>query len=254
MSAADKGAREQQRTAFGEQVDPGAYDQFRPGYPDRVIDWILDRPTTRLRVVDLGAGTGKLTEVITQRGHEAVAVEPSEGKLARFSEGHPGVEAHLGSGESIPLPDNSVDAVIAAQSWHWVDEGKACAEIARVLRPGGRVGIVWNVRDEQDPWVKELNEAVGRRQAIEEAAAPRPKRPTLTNDFSPVEEWTVENVHALPSAEALVGLVSTWSYVQLAGDPMSALTLAREIASRQAYDDGTVVMPQNCVAYRAHKV
>jgi len=102
------------------------------------------------RVLDLGAGTGKLTRLLVATGAEVVAVEPNADMRAAL----PG--AVDGSAEAIPLPDASVDAVTVAQAFHWFDSDAALAEIARILRPGGGLGLVWNERDESVPWVAEL--------------------------------------------------------------------------------------------------
>lgn len=244
--------RRAQRTAFGNQVDAASYDRYRPGYPARVVDWMLDHPRRRLRVLDLGAGTGKLTEALVERGHEVVAVDPSENMLAQLRERFGGVETMVGTAERVPLPDESVDAVIVAQAWHWFDAPAASAEIARLLKKHGWLGVLWNVRDESTGWVRELNEALGRPPAIADSATNRPVTPELSADFDDLERWEVENVHALPSADALAELAATWSYVTIADDP-SLLERAREIGARHAHEDGTVVMPQNTVAFRARR-
>ncbi|HWE81389.1 MAG TPA: class I SAM-dependent methyltransferase [Gaiellaceae bacterium] len=113
-----------------------------------------------LRVVDLGAGTGKFSRVLASLGHEVVAVEPDSGMREQLAAVSPGVEVLAGSAEAIPLPDGTVDAVTAAQSFHWFDSAEARTEIARVLRPGGVLAPVWNVRDDSVPWVAELSRAV----------------------------------------------------------------------------------------------
>lgn len=144
------------RLSFGGAAD--LYDRARPSYPSEAARWMLgERP---LRVVDLGAGTGKFTRVVAALGHEVVAVEPDAGMRRRLAEGTPGVVALAGSAEAIPLEDGSADAVVAAQSFHWFDTGEARAEIARVLRPGGVLAPIWNVRDDSVPWVAELSRRV----------------------------------------------------------------------------------------------
>ncbi|HJX44034.1 MAG TPA: methyltransferase domain-containing protein, partial [Geodermatophilus sp.] len=146
----------ERRTSFGSVA--ADYAALRPGYPSDVVAFLLgDRP---LRVLDLGAGTGLLTGVLLAAGHEVVAVDPSAEMLAQLRERHPDVPADVGGAEAVPLPDHSVDAVVAGQAAHWFDPGPAAAELRRVLRPGGVVGLVWNTRDETVPWVAALGEAL----------------------------------------------------------------------------------------------
>ena len=157
-SASDERDRvfQARRLSFGGAAD--LYDRARPSYPPEAARWMLGEQP--LRVVDLGAGTGKFTRVVVALGHEVVAVEPDPGMRGRLAESTPCVAALAGSAEAIPLEDRSVDAVVAAQSFHWFDTGEARAEIARVLRPGGVLAPIWNVRDDSVPWVAELSRSV----------------------------------------------------------------------------------------------
>jgi SAM-dependent methyltransferase len=144
-------------TSFGAAAH--TYERGRPPYPPEAVDWLL--PPGTPRVVDLGAGTGKLTRELVARALPVTAVDPSDGMLTELRRVLPGVPAHLGSAEAIPLPDDSADAVLVAQAWHWVDPQRAVPEIARVLAPGGRLGLVWNVRDETVDWVRRLGHVIG---------------------------------------------------------------------------------------------
>lgn len=136
-----------------------AYERARPGYPDDAVRWLLgDRP---LRVVDVGAGTGKLTRQLAAAGHDVVAVEPLPEMLDQLRGVAPKVRALVGSAEAIPLPDESADAVTAAQAFHWFDHGRALPEIARVLRPQGVLGLIWNMRDDSVEWMGRLNDLLG---------------------------------------------------------------------------------------------
>jgi SAM-dependent methyltransferase len=132
------------------------YARARPGYPVSAVEWLLE-PTPGPDVLDLAAGTGKLTQVLVEAGAAVVAVEPDEGMRAALATAVPGVEALAGTAESIPLPGASVDAVLVAQAFHWFDVEPACDEIARVLRPGGVLGLLWNLRDGSVPWVADLD-------------------------------------------------------------------------------------------------
>lgn len=124
-------------------------------------------------VVDLGAGTGKLTAAIAALGHRVVAVEPLAEMRAQLAATLPDVSCHAGSAESMPLADASADVVAVAQAFHWFDREPALREIARVLRPGGDLAVVWNVRDERVGWVARLSEIIGaehlRPRQVEEA-------------------------------------------------------------------------------------
>jgi SAM-dependent methyltransferase len=143
--------------SFGSVADE--YERARPGYPAEAVRWLAgDAPSD---VVDLGAGTGKLTRVLAALGHRVTAVEPLPEMLEQLRTAAPGVEAVAGSAEAIPLPDASADVVAAAQAFHWFEHRIALPEIVRVLRPGGRLALVWNVRDDRDPWVARLSAAIG---------------------------------------------------------------------------------------------
>lgn len=137
-----------------------AYRRARPGYPEEALDWLL--PPAARRVLDLGAGTGKLTAQLLTRGLDVVAVEPLPGMRAQLAATTTGADIRDGTAETIPLPDADIDAVLVAQAWHWFDHDRALPEIARVLRPGGTLGLLWHSRDEREPWVAELS-AVMRR-------------------------------------------------------------------------------------------
>ena len=126
------------------------YDRYRPGFPPAAALAIV--PEVVGAALDLGAGTGKFTELLQDRAHRIVAVEPSESMLQVLRTKRPHVEALIGSAESIPLPDSSMDVVTVAQAFHWFDRGVAAAEIRRVLVPGGTLGLLWNHADPSCPW------------------------------------------------------------------------------------------------------
>jgi SAM-dependent methyltransferase len=112
-------------------------------------------------VVDLGAGTGKLTRALVAHGHRVTAVEPLPEMLSHLRHAAPTAGAVVGSAETIPLSDAAVDVVVCAQAFHWFDHTTALPEIARVLRPAGRLALVWNTRDDREPWVARLSELIG---------------------------------------------------------------------------------------------
>src|SRR5690349_24650014 len=130
------------------------YERGRPGYPDTAVAWLLEGVGGE--VADVGAGTGKLTEGVLTAGRTAIAIDPDAGMLERLHGRLPQVRTEVGTAEHLPLPDASVDAVVLGQAWHWVDPVAASAEAARVLRPGGRLGLIWNIRDETVDWVAAL--------------------------------------------------------------------------------------------------
>ncbi|WP_137846493.1 class I SAM-dependent methyltransferase [Microbacterium sp. 2FI] len=134
------------------------YATARPSYPRAAVDWLVGQHAGT--VVDVGAGTGLFTRLLDGRARTVIAVEPSRAMLATLRASLEGIEAVEGTGERMPLPDASADLVTFAQAWHWVDVPAATAEVARVLRPGGRLGLVWNLRDERVPWVRALGAAM----------------------------------------------------------------------------------------------
>jgi SAM-dependent methyltransferase len=153
--------RARRASSFGSQA--ATYALYRPDYPVALLDWGLTdvRDAADLRVLDLGAGTGKLTGGLVELGIDTVAVEPDPAMLAQLTELFPGVTALAGSAETIPLPDASVHAVFVGQALHWFDLDRALPEIGRVLRPGGSLIAAWNTNDGRVPWVAELSELAG---------------------------------------------------------------------------------------------
>jgi SAM-dependent methyltransferase len=193
--------RQERSLSFGSAA--AAYEHGRPSYPPEAIDWLL--PTGARQVLDLGAGTGKLTTRLVERGLQVVAVDPVPEMLEVLRDALPETRALLGTAEEIPLPDNSVDAVLVAQAWHWVDPARAIPEVARVLRPGGRLGLVWNTRDERLGWVRELGRIIG-----SDGDGNR-VHVTLPAPFTALERHSVEWTNYL-TPQALIDLVSSRSY------------------------------------------
>jgi SAM-dependent methyltransferase len=148
----------------------GAYERGRPGYVEDAVRWMVgDDPVD---VVDLGAGTGKLTRALVALGHRVVAVEPLDEMRAQLEAAIPGAHAVAGRAEAMPLPDGSADVVASAQAFHWFDHDDALPEIARVLRPGGRLALVWNSRDDRDPWMSRLSAIIGNESIQESDVVP----------------------------------------------------------------------------------
>ncbi|HUZ15552.1 MAG TPA: class I SAM-dependent methyltransferase [Gaiellaceae bacterium] len=141
------------------------YERHRPDYPTEAVAWAASRLALESgsRVLDVGAGTGKLTRVLAAAGFDAVAVEPGRAMLDQLRLAVPEAEAHEAPAEAVPLPDASVDAAFAAQAFHWFDRERALPELQRVVRPSGGLALVWNWWDERDPLQAELGELVGLR-------------------------------------------------------------------------------------------
>jgi ubiquinone/menaquinone biosynthesis C-methylase UbiE len=136
------------------------YERARPGYPSDAVAWFAERLGLHAgrTVLDLGAGTGKLTRALVDAGARVIAVEPGDAMRAVLERELPNVEAHRGSAESIPLPDDAVDVITVGQAFHWFRHDEAVPEMHRVLRPGGGVGLIWNARDDLPEEIVELVE------------------------------------------------------------------------------------------------
>jgi SAM-dependent methyltransferase len=149
--------------ARGFSAGADAYERGRPSYPIEAVELVVGALGLGAgrRAVDLGAGTGKFTELLVGSGAEVVAVEPVAEMRAKLVATLPEVAAVDGTGEAIPLDDHSVDAAVSAQAFHWFDPSRAVPEIIRVLRPGGGLALVWNQRDESVPWVAEMSRITG---------------------------------------------------------------------------------------------
>jgi SAM-dependent methyltransferase len=208
-----------------------AYERHRPDYPEEALRWAVDRLglSGSARVLDLGAGTGKLTRGLVALGFDVVAVEPGAPMLEQLRAAVPQAEAHEGPAESIPLPDSSVDAAFAGQAYHWFDRERAVPELHRVLGRGGGLALLWNWWDERDPLQRELGELIG-------YAGHEPYR----DEELPGAPWfrelgrTVTESVWQSSPGALVGYLSTASAF-LTAEPEEreeALRSVHELASR----------------------
>lgn len=176
-------------TSFG--AEAGNYEAGRPEYPFEAVAWMLESaPAGARRIADVGAGTGKLTRtLLAAPDAEIVAIDPDPAMLAVLREGAPGVPTFVGTAERLPLPDESVDAVVLGQAWHWVDPVAGSTEIGRVLRPGGVLGLIWNVRDERVEWVRRLT-GVMHGSAAEDLL--RGDGPTVAGPFESLQSRTWE--------------------------------------------------------------
>jgi SAM-dependent methyltransferase len=149
------------------------YERSRPGYPREALEWlaeVLDLREGRT-VLDLGAGTGKLTRQLRETGVKVIAVEPGDAMRAQLEQAVPEVEALRGSAEEIPLDDGSVDAIAVGQAFHWFRHDEALPEMHRVLKRGGGVALLWNARDADEPVQREVNDI------LEDVLKDRPPTP-----------------------------------------------------------------------------
>ncbi|WTW99984.1 class I SAM-dependent methyltransferase [Streptomycetaceae bacterium NBC_01309] len=201
--------RPEAATVFGEAA--AAYAEHRPGYPQAAVRWALgDVCRPGVRVLDLAAGTGKLTEALTLFGADVVAVDPDPAMLAELRRRFPGATALRGTAERIPLPDAGVDVVLVGQAFHWFDRETVMDEIRRVLGPAGQLAALWNLWDDGQAWVRGLAEATGNEITV---SAWRPQAvlpghpgflPPERGDFAHEQRRTTES---------MMGTVATYSYV-----------------------------------------
>lgn len=237
-------SRHDRSLSFGSAA--AAYERGRPSYPPEAIDWLLPRGARQ--VLDLGAGTGKLTTRLVERGLDVVAVDPIPEMLEVLSASLPETRAVLGTAEEIPLEDNSVDAVLVAQAWHWVDPERAVPEVARVLRPGGRLGLVWNTRDERLGWVRELGRIIG------SDGDGRRFDVTLPSPFVERQRHEVEWTNYF-TPQALIDLVASRSYCITSPTEVRTQTLDQVrtlLATHPALANSTgLAMPYVTVCIRA---
>jgi SAM-dependent methyltransferase len=155
----------------GFSAEAQSYSRGRPEYPAEMLHWLTDNLNVGAGkvVVDLGAGTGKFTKLLVQTGADVIAVEPVDAMRTQLANALLGVRCLAGSAEAIPLEESSADVLVCAQAFHWFANQGALREIHRVLRAGGILGLVWNVRDESVDWVAAITKII----APYEGSAPR---------------------------------------------------------------------------------
>jgi len=230
--------------SFGGVAD--AYERGRPTYPAEAVSWMLgEQPQT---VLELGAGTGKLTRVLAALGHDVHATDPDEAMLAVLEQQVPGVRTAVASAEDIPLADASVDAVIAAQAFHWFDLDRALPEIARVLRPEGRVCLTWNHRNEKIPWVRRLGALIGTQEQQDDPA----QALIFSELFGFVEDHSVSHWQTI-DRRTIQDLVLSRSNVAVLSDDARAAKLAEVLALYDEYGRGMdgMQLPYVTRCYRA---
>jgi SAM-dependent methyltransferase len=207
------------------------YERYRPEYPEEALRWVGDQLglDERARVLDVGAGTGKLTRGLVALGYDVVVVEPGGPMLEALRKAVPEAEVLEGPAEVIALPDAAVDAAFAAQAFHWFDRERAVPELHRVIRPGGGLALLWNWWDDRDPLQHELAELIGYAGHSPFIDEEMPGAPWFRELGRTVVESSDES-----SPAALVAMLATTSRF-LTADPVEGadwLTEIRERASR----------------------
>jgi SAM-dependent methyltransferase len=235
--------------------EAGAYSRGRPDYPDALHGWLRDalRLAPGQHVADVGAGTGKFTRLLVATGAEVLAIEPVDAmrtELARW----PQVVALAGTAQALPLESASLDAITCAQAFHWFASPASLDEFARVLRPGGRLGLVWNVRDEAVDWVRCITAII----TPFEGDAPRFykgdwRKPFPHPAFSPLEEAAFAHAHVGPPGQVIVDRIMSVSFIAtqpgaIRNDVRAAL---RDLIATQPDLAGrdTIAFPYRTVAY-----
>ena len=231
------------------------YDRVRPSPPDEALDWLVPRNCEI--AVDIAAGTGLFTRALQRRVTQVIAVEPDDRMRAVLAARSPGVRAVAGRGEAIPVPDASADGVFVSSAWHWLDPGQAVPEIARVLRDGGRLGVIWTSRDRLVDWVAQLD-WVRRPPDGRTGSRPRGRREITLPANAPFENiasasFTFARTMTVDDA---VDWMATYSGVitASAAERAAGLARAREALLRHTGGAGLVEFPMRSICWRADRV
>jgi SAM-dependent methyltransferase len=235
-------------TSFGREA--ASYSKGRPDYPAAAVDYLI--PSGARVIVDIGAGTGKLTASLLAPGRKVFAVEPDREMLNTLSDTLPTVHPVLGTAEQTSLDDGVADAVTYGQAWHWVQPEQATTEAARILRPGGSIGLVWNIRDESVPWVSALTDIVSASEAELFVARGGPR---LRTHFGPIGHKGFDWERRM-TADQLSAMVASRSHVITSTETERTRILARvrELATEVADADGIIVLPYRTHVYRAERL
>ena len=241
--------------AAGFATSAEAYERARPGYPEEAIAWIAEQLgfAPGKDVLDLAAGTGKLTRSLLPFGARVIAVEPIDEMREQLFAALPDVDAFDGTAESIPLPDGSVDAITCGQAFHWFRTDEALREMHRVLRPGGGVALVWNVRDVSDPLQARIQEILAPH--VGTVRSHRELDPTgvLGGElFGPVETRSWPYQQRLSRAH-LVDRISSTSYVAILDPENRAEVLSRVLEAAEGLPE-PISIPYTTDVYVAHRL
>jgi SAM-dependent methyltransferase len=230
------------------------YAQHRPGYPDQAVMWALGSLPVNARILDLAAGTGKLTEAVLRRGVPAaavLAVEPDDDMRAQLSRLLPAVEVRSGAAEQIPAEDEAVDAVVVGQAFHWFDADRALEEIARVLRPGGVLAAMGNDVDESVGWVAEMTSAAQMPQSsgvVGRGSAELPSHPAFGNPEARQFGWSWPR-----TIDSLLDTISTHSWAVTSPPDQRAASFAairRFLQTHPSTREGSFEIPMRTQVVR----
>ncbi len=227
-----------------------AYDRGRPAFPADAARWLVGRDAAT--VLELGAGTGKLTRELVALGHDVHASDPDPDMLGILKRHLPDVPTSECSAEEIPLPDRSVDVVVAGQAFHWFDHDLALPEIARVLRPGGALAVAWNNRNAKIPWVRKLWALLGEQPTIKEGVDGSMDALVTSPLFGFVDQHTFPHWQEI-NRESIVDLVASRSYVAALDADARAAKLAEVLAFYEDYGRGMdgMQLAYECECFRA---
>ncbi|MFB9906186.1 class I SAM-dependent methyltransferase [Allokutzneria oryzae] len=252
----DSELRARRARSFGERA--AQYAEHRPDYPADAVRWALEPVRDRevVRVLDLAAGTGRLTEVLLGEPVSVIAVEPDAAMRAQLLGRLAGVAALAGTAEDIPLPDERVDAVLVGQAFHWFDPELALPEIARVLKPGGVLAALWNTDDDRVPWVAGLAGITGTGVRYTDRRHDRGETLPDNGYFGPFEQTTFGHTHRRTAA-SLTETIATHSVTLLKDERQRAATLAEVRAYLDAQPEtanGEFDLPLVTIAARTRKL
>jgi SAM-dependent methyltransferase len=253
---------EEEATSFGNVAD--SYDRVRPGPAAAALDWLV--PAGCEVAVDLAAGTGLFTRALLGRAARVVAVEPDARMREVLARRSPGVDVREGRGEAMPLPDASADAVFVSTAWHWLDRSRAVPEIARVLRPGGRLGVIWTSRDRDEDWVAELDlvradssEGSGHEpQTLAEVRAHLHRHHAVLlppgSAFGPGETASFGFTQTMPVDDVIAWLATSSAFITApAADRDAGLARSRDVLLSQAGTRPVIEMPMRSWCWRADR-
>lgn len=240
--------------ARGFQAVAWEYERARPDYPAEAVDRLIqDLEVGRAaRVLDIGAGTGKLTRMLVPTGARLVGLDPVDAMRRTLASTVPGVSVVGGTAEALPFADEAFDAVVAAQAFHWFDGEAALEEVRRVLKPSGRLGLLWNLRDESEPWVARLTEIVDRY----ESGAPRERTGRWRQAFS--ASTSFGTLHRLRfrhqqylDRDGLVDRVASMSFIAILPPDRHRQVMeeVRRLADEFADHRGELLLPHNTDLY-----